>query len=210
MLLAFLDEYIIPFLVALYSSIGYGGVFIAMAIESACIPLPSEIVLPMAGWMVADGRFEFWPTVIAGTLGCTFGSAVAYWVGALGGRPLLLRYGKYILISTHDIDIADRWFTKYGEAAIFFSRLLPVVRTFISFPAGVSRMHFVRFLIYSTLGSLPWSFALVYAGKLLGDNWELVKAKLHNLDYVIVAVILALVAFYVYRHLSNRSTSKVS
>ena len=206
-MLAALEEYLIPLLEALYRSVGYAGVLVAMAIESACIPLPSEIVLPLAGWMVSRGEFDFWLASIAGTLGCTVGSAVAYWVGALGGRPLLLRYGRYILISPHEIEIADRWFARYGEAAIFFSRLLPVIRTFISLPAGIARMHFVRFLVYTTLGSFPWSVGLVYAGKLLGDNWVQVRSVLHNVDYLIVVVILAAVAFYVYRRVSYRTVS---
>lgn len=200
-MLAVLDQFVIPFLENIYAAMGYIGVLIAMAIESACIPLPSEIILPMAGWMVARGQFDFWITVVAGTLGCTLGSAVAYAVGAYGGRPLLAKYGKYVLITTDDLDTADRWFTKYGQAAVFFSRLLPVVRTFISFPAGVTRMPFVKFLIYSTIGSFPWSLVLVYAGKMLGDNWGEVKHALSGLDYLIVLVIVALVVFYVYRRL---------
>ncbi len=200
---AALEQHLIPLLEALYRSVGYFGVFLAMSIESACIPLPSEIVLPMAGWMVARGEFDLWLAAIAGTLGCTFGSAIAYWVGALGGRPLLLRYGRYVLISPHEIETADRWFTRYGEAAIFFSRMLPVVRTFISFPAGVARMHFARFLLYTTLGSLPWSLGLVWAGKLLGDNWITVREFLQRFDYVIVLAIVALVVVYVYRRLMS-------
>jgi membrane protein DedA with SNARE-associated domain len=196
---AAIEQYIIPILEQVYRTIGYFGVFFAMAIESACIPLPSEIVLPLAGWMVARGEFDFWLAVLAGTFGCTLGSAVAYWVGALGGRPVLLRYGRYVLISAHEIDVADRWFGKYGEAAVFFGRLLPVVRTFISFPAGVSRMPFGRFLLYSTLGSFPWSVALVYLGKLLGDNWIVVREVAHQIDYVIVAVTVAAVAYFVYK-----------
>ena len=204
---AAIEQYIIPFLEQVYRTIGYVGVLLAMAIESACIPLPSEIVLPLAGWMVARGEFDFWAASLAGTFGCTLGSAVAYWVGALGGRPILLRYGKYVLISAHEIDVADRWFGRYGEDAVFFGRLLPVVRTFISFPAGVSRMPFGRFLLYSTLGSFPWSVALVFAGKLLGDNWIVVREIAHQIDYLIIAVILAAVAYYVYRRFQSRGTA---
>ena len=200
-MLAALEQHLIPILEQLYGQFGYVGVLVAMAIESACIPLPSEIILPMAGWMVARGAWDLWWATIAGTVGCTVGSAVAYWVGATGGRPVLERYGRYVLISTHDLEVADRWFGKYGDAAIFFSRLLPVVRTFISFPAGVARMPFVKFLVYTTAGSFPWSLGLVYAGKMLGDNWEQVRAVLHNFDYPILAAIVALVALYVYRHL---------
>lgn len=206
-MLASIEQVIIPFLMGLYLQVGYFGVLVAMAIESACIPLPSELILPMAGWMVARGQFDLWWAAIAGTLGCTLGSAVAYWVGALGGRPFILRYGRYVLVSPHDLARADRWFERYGDWAIFFSRLLPVVRTFISFPAGVVRMNFVRFLIYTTIGSFPWSLGLVYAGKVLGDNWEEVRSFLQKFDYLIAAAVVALVIFYVYHHMRKQTVS---
>lgn len=205
-----LMQQVIPWLKDLYAFMGYGGVFLAMAIESACIPLPSEIVMPMAGWMVADGKFDLWLTTLAGTLGCTFGSVIAYAVGAYGGRPVLERWGKYVLIRTHEIDVADRWFSKYGDATVFFSRLLPVVRTFISFPAGVTRMPFLKFIIYTTLGSLPWCFGLTYAGRLLGDNWEEARVWLQRLDYPIIAIILLLVALFVYRRLRRPAQTEDS
>ena len=200
-MLAALEQVIIPSIEHLYAQVGYLGVLIAMAIESACIPIPSEIIMPMAGWMVFRGVFDFWLAVVAGTVGCTVGSAVAYWVGAWGGRPLLLKYGRYLLISEHDMDAADRWFAKYGDPAIFFSRLLPVIRTFISFPAGVTKMNFGKFLLYTTIGSFPWVLGLTYAGKLMGDNWVQVRAVLQNFDYPIIALLLAAVAYYLYRHL---------
>jgi membrane protein DedA with SNARE-associated domain len=196
-----LEQYVIPMLEQLYSQIGYLGVAVAMAIESACIPLPSEIVLPMAGWMVAQGQFDLWLAAIAGTLGCTAGSAVAYAVGAVGGRPLLWKYGRFVLISHKDLETSDRWFAKYGDATVFFSRLLPVVRTFISLPAGIAKMNFLKFLFYTTAGSFPWCLGLVYAGKALGNNWEEVRGFLHKFDYVIIAVLVVLVALYLYRHL---------
>ena len=200
-MLAALEQVIIPAIEHLYAQVGYLGVLMAMAIESACIPLPSEIIMPLAGWMVFRGVFNLWAAVVAGTLGCTLGSILAYWVGALGGRPLLLKYGRYVLISEHDMDTADRWFAKYGEAAIFFSRLLPVVRTFISFPAGVAGMPFWKFVLYTTVGSFPWVLGLAYAGKLMGDNWIQVREILHNFDYPVIALLLAAVAYYLYRHL---------
>ncbi|MBI4322183.1 MAG: DedA family protein [Chloroflexi bacterium] len=196
-----------PFLEQLYISIGYWGVLLAMAIESACIPLPSEIILPMAGWMVSRGVFDLWWATIAGTLGCTVGSLVAYWVGAVGGRPFILRYGRYILVSPHDLEKADRWFEKYGDWAIFLSRLLPVVRTFISLPAGISKMNLPRFVVYTTVGSFPWSLGLVYAGKAFGDNWEEIRVFLSKFDYLIAAVVVALVFFYVYKHLRPSSAT---
>ena len=199
-----LEQFVIPAMEALYTQIGYLGVMIAMAIESACIPLPSEIIMPLAGWMVYRGIFDFWFAVICGTLGNTLGSAIAYWVGYLGGRPILLKYGRYILISEHDMEVADRWFARYGEWTVMFGRLLPVIRTFISFPAGVARMSFGKFLLFSTIGAFPWVAALAYAGKLLGDNWVLVRGVLHSFDYPIVAILLAGVVYYIYRHIKKQ------
>ncbi|MDA8218304.1 MAG: DedA family protein [Dehalococcoidales bacterium] len=204
---AALEQMVIPFLEHLYASMGYVGVLLAMAIESACIPLPSEIVLPMAGWMVSRGIWDFWVVVVFATVGNTLGSVIAYSVGAFGGRPLLERYGRYVLISAHDMEIADRWFARYGEWAVFFSRMLPIVRTFISLPAGIVRMNFAKFIVYSTLGALPWSLLLVYAGKIAGDNWVAIRQFLHQFDYVILALLIAAIAFYVYRHL-RRSASR--
>ena len=203
-MLSALEEIIIPALESLYAQMGYLGVMVAMAIESACIPLPSEIIMPMAGWMVYRGVFDLWTVAVFATVGNTLGSSIAYWVGYLGGRPFLERYGRYLLISQHDLEMADRWFARYGEGTVFFSRLLPVVRTFISFPAGVARMHFGRFVVYSTMGAFPWVLALAYAGKLMGDNWVTVRQVLHNFDYPILAVIAAGIAFYIYRHLKPR------
>lgn len=202
-MLSALESQLIPLFEQLYRTLGYFGVFLGMAIESACIPLPSEIILPMAGWMVSRQVFTFAGATIAGILGGVFGSIVAYWVGAIGGRPLLDRYGRYVLISSHDIATADRWFNRFGPPAIFFSRMLPVVRTFISLPAGIARMPFGQFVAYTTLGSLPWTIALIYAGKALGDNWESVRTFLAKFDYVVVAIIVVAVAWYVYHHVSR-------
>lgn len=202
-----LETSLIAIFEQLYRTVGYAGIVVAMAIESACIPLPSEIILPMAGWMVSRRVFTLWGATLAGVLGCVIGSTIAYWVGALGGRPLLDRYGRYVLISHHDLDVADHWFGRYGQGAIFFSRMLPVVRTFISLPAGIARMPFGLFIFYTALGSLPWSLALVYAGKSLGDNWESVRGVLQKFDYVVVAVVVVAVAYYVYRHVAHATAS---
>ena len=197
------EAQLIDFFTRQYETIGYPLVVIAMAIESMCIPLPSEIILPLAGVMVSKGTFTLIGATLAGTLGCVIGSAIAYWVGYYGGRPLLERYGKYVLIRAHDIDVADHWFGRYGDIAILVSRMLPVIRTFISLPAGIARMHFGKFTLYTAVGSLPWSFALVYAGKSLGDNWEQVRGIFQKFDYVIVALVIAGVAWYVYRHVTG-------
>lgn len=183
------------------SSLGYAGVAALMAIESACIPLPSEIIMPFAGYLVSTGEFNLHWASLAGAFGCAVGSAVAYYAGMLGGRPFIEKYGRYVLIRPHDIDKADKWFCKYGEASVFISRLLPVIRTFISFPAGVCRMNFPRFLVYSFVGSVPWCYFLTYVGKVLGENWQSIKRYFHGADVIIGVVLLAGFAVWLYHHL---------
>ena len=194
-MLAFIDEIVIPFLNSLYGAVGYLGVMVAMAIESAMIPLPSELILPYAGFLVSDPSqiepltgqpWNFWIVAIFATIGNTLGSLVAYAIGAYGGRPFLERYGKYILIRPHEIEIADRFFERYGAPTVFFGRLLPIVRTFISFPAGVTRMPLGKFIVYSTAGALPWSIALVWAGVQLGSNWATIREILKPFDLLIL------------------------
>lgn len=207
-----IDAIVIPFLEALYERFGYVGVVIAMAIESAAIPLPSELILPFAGWSVSKGLTEpltsspwtYWGAVIAGVVGNTLGSLASYAIGAYGGRPLVERYGKYVLISAHDLELADRWFAKYGEATVFFSRMLPIVRTFISVPAGIARMPLWRFTLFSILGAIPWVMLLVWGGMQLGDHWLELKHNLRGLDYLIAAVILIGVGLFVWRHVRRR------
>ena len=183
------------------------GVVAMMAIESAAIPLPSEIIMPLAGWMLVKERSLGAPWLLlaafCGALGNLLGSLLAYYVGAWGGRPLVLRYGRYLLISNHDLDLADRWFERYGNWTVFFSRLLPVVRTFISVPAGVARMPIWQFSIYSFAGSFPWSLGLAWAGFLLGENWEDIRDWMRPADIPIVVVVLLLVGLYVYRHVKR-------
>lgn len=206
--MAGIEAQIVDFLRELYQTVGWAGVVVAMAIESACIPLPSEVIMPLSGWMLIKdlglGPLHLLWAGFYGALGCTIGSTVAYWVGALGGRPLVVRYGKYVLISAHHLETADRWFAKWGDATAFFSRLLPVVRTFISFPAGVSRMNFPKFLIYTFLGSFPWSLGLAWAGYLAGEHWEEVRRAMRPFDIPILAVIAALVILFIYRSLRAR------
>jgi membrane protein DedA with SNARE-associated domain len=192
------------FIIWIISGLGYGGIAVAMAIESACIPLPSEVIMPFAGYLVSQGRFSLWGVSLAGAIGCTLGSAVAYAVGAYGGRDFILKYGRYVLITPHEVAWADSWFARYGMAATFLSRLLPVIRTFISFPAGVARIPFGPFLVYAFLGSLPWSWVLAYAGMLLGEHWDQVGGVLHSLDVVIVVILTAGVAWFLWRHWPRR------
>ena len=204
-MLAFIDEIVIPFLETLYGAVGYAGVMLAMAIESAMIPLPSELILPFAGFLVSDPKqiepitgqpWSFWIVVVVATIGNTLGSLVAYALGAYGGRPFLERYGKYLLIRPHEIELADHFFAKWGSQTVFFSRLLPIVRTFISFPAGVARMDLRKFVVYSTAGAFLWSILLVWAGVQLGDNWVEIRAMLQPFDLAIaIGVVVLFVAF---------------
>ena len=208
-MLHFIDEIVIPFLNSLYGAVGYGGVMVAMAIESAMIPLPSELILPYAGFLVSDpsqlepltgAPWDFWIAVVVATIGNTLGSLVAYAIGAYGGRPFLERYGRYLLIRQHEIDLADRFFERWGRITVFVSRLLPVVRTFISFPAGVVRMPLRPFIIYSTAGAFLWSILLVWVGEQLGANWVEIREMLQPFDtLMIVLVILAGVLFLWWR-----------
>ena len=188
-------------------TLGYPGVVLLMAIESACIPLPSEIIMPFSGYLVSTGEFNLHLASLSGALGCAIGSAVAYYAGAKGGRPFVEKYGRYVLIRQRDIDKADKWFCKYGEAAVFISRLLPVIRTFISFPAGCSRMNFPRFLVYSFVGSVPWCYFLTYVGKVLGENWDSLKTYFHGADVVIGVILLAGFAFWLYHHLKPEQSA---
>ena len=203
-----LDAIVLPFLESLYERLGYIGVVIAMTIESCAIPLPSELILPFAGWSVSRGLIEpltsspwsYWGAVFAGVLGNTLGSLASFAIGAYGGRPLVERYGKYVLISAHDLELAERWFGRFGEVTVFFSRMLPIVRTFISVPAGIARMPLWRFTLFSVLGAVPWVMLLVWGGMQLGDHWLELKQSLKGLDYLVAAAIVAAVGIFVWRH----------
>jgi membrane protein DedA with SNARE-associated domain len=203
-MIAQIIEILASFIIAVISSGGYMGIIILMAIESACIPLPSEIIMPFSGYLVYRGEFNLFWVGLAGAFGCVVGSVPAYYLGLYGGRPLIERYGKYVLISHHDLDIADRWFVRYGDWAIFFSRLLPVVRTFISFPAGVARMNVPRFIAYTLIGSFPWCLGLAYLGMKLGEHWNTLGVYFHRFDIIIGVLIGAGILYYLWRHLTTR------
>jgi membrane protein DedA with SNARE-associated domain len=202
-----IEQQIVTFLQNLFNTVGWPGVVAAMGIESACIPLPSEVTMPLAGWMLVQAKgLTIWGCLWAafyGGLGCTIGSVITYWIGALGGRPLLEKYGKYVLISRHDMDTADKWFTRYGQATAFVSRLLPVVRTFISLPLGITRMNFVKFTVLSFVGSFIWSGALAAAGYAFGSHWETVREAMRPFDIPILIILVAAVGYYIYRHIKH-------
>ena len=189
------------FVIATISNLGYGGIVLLMAIESACIPLPSEIIMPFSGYLVFHGDLQLWAVALAGAVGCVLGSLVAYYVGAWGGRPLVYKYGRYLLISHSDLDLADRWFARHGEITIFIGRLLPVVRTFIAFPAGVARMALGKFLAYTFIGSLLWCWGLAWVGERLGAHWDTLGPIFHRFDTGIVLLVLATGLWWVWRHL---------
>jgi membrane protein DedA with SNARE-associated domain len=195
------------FIIAVISGSGYLGVVLLMAIESACIPLPSEIIMPFAGYLVFTGKFNLLWVATAGAIGCNIGSVIAYEIGYHGGRPLVERYGSYILLSRHDVEMADRFFQRFGALAIFIGRLLPVIRTFIALPAGIARMPRLPFHIYTFVGSWPWCFALAWIGMKLGEKWNAdprLKHWLHRLDAVIVLLLLVGLTWFIRSHWKNR------
>ena len=207
-----LEQHILNLINTVYNALQWPGVIALMAIESACIPIPSEIIMPLAGWMlIKDAGLPATFCLVAGifgALGCTIGSIAAYVVGITGGRSFLNKYGKYILITPHDLDSADRWFNRNGDWAIFVTRLLPVVRTFISLPAGIARMKVPKFLIYTFIGSMIWCTALSYGGYLLGDHWEELRSVMRPFDPFIIAIIILFIGFYIYHHIRYMKENK--
>ncbi|ACX52163.1 SNARE associated Golgi protein-like protein [Ammonifex degensii KC4] len=189
-------EKLVSLLVYYLSLTGYWGIAVGMAIESCNIPLPSEIILPFGGFLAYQGKVTFWGAVLAGTVGGTVGSVISYYLGLKGGRPFLERYGRYFWISPRELALAEAWFARYGEATVFFTRLMPVIRTFISFPAGIARMNLIRFTVYTFLGSLPWSIFLTYLGFRLGEHWEEVKVWLHKYDIAVLVLTVLVLGWY--------------
>jgi membrane protein DedA with SNARE-associated domain len=201
----FLDGPVRQAVTTLYEAVGYLGVAIWVAIESVIVPIPSELVLPFAGFLVGQGTsvepltagpWSLWLTVIAGTVGATVGGLIAYAIGFYGGRPFLERWGRYLAISASDIARTEQFFERHGNKAAFFGRMIPVVRSLVSFAAGIARMRLIPFTVYTFLGSLPWTFLLVFAGMELGANWEEIGAVLKRFEYAILGILaLAVVAF---------------
>jgi membrane protein DedA with SNARE-associated domain len=196
-----IEDALVEFAENLYDAIGWPGVVFLMAVESACIPFPSEIIMPLAGWFLVDSTGELFIAGFFGALGNLLGSLVAYYAGLWGGRPFLLRYGRWVLITPREIDLADRWFSRYGEITVFASRLLPVVRTFISLPAGIARMNVWRFSILTFTGAYLWSLGLAWAGYLLGENWEDISNYLRPVSIPIGVAVLVLGSYFIYRRI---------
>lgn len=192
-------ETLSSFVIAVIEQLGYGGVFIGMTLESAGLPLPSEIIMSFAGYVVWEGRLTLLGITLAGTLGCLAGSLILYGIGSYGGRPLLQRYGKYVLIRKSELDRAEQWFGKHGESAVFISRLLPFVRTYISLPAGIVRMDVKRFSVYTLLGSLPFCFAFAYVGVALGPHWRQIRGLFRYFDIAVIVGVVVLFAYLIYR-----------
>jgi len=183
---------------------GLVAVFILMALESACIPIPSEVVMPYAGYLAFSQALPFWAVVVTGTLANVAGSLVAYYVGSAGGRPFIQKYGRYILLNQKHVDKAELWFAKHGQSTVFVARLVPALRTFISLPAGIARMKLAPFIAYSLLGSLPWNFALAYGGYQLGKNWEMVGTYSKPLTYFGAVALVAAVLWFWFGRRKNR------
>jgi membrane protein DedA with SNARE-associated domain len=195
------------FIQSFISAAGYGGVLLLMAIESACIPLPSEIIMPFAGYLVHTGRLSLIGVATAGALGCNLGSLVAYWIGAWGGRPFITRWGRFVLLNPHDLARAEHFFGKYGGITVFLGRLLPIVRTFIALPAGIARMSQLRFHLYTFLGSWPWCFVLAWVGMKLGQAWDTdprFKAAFHRFHLGVEILVVAAVVWFVWTHWRHR------
>ncbi len=195
--------------IQIIDAIGYGGVFLLMAVESCGILMPSEVIMPFSGFLVALGKMSLWPVVLLGALGNLAGSLLAYYIGYKGGRPLIEKYGKYIFLNKHDLDLSEKWFAKHGELVVFAGRLLPVVRTYISFPAGVAKMDIKKFSFYTLLGALPWSGLFAWLGVKMGDNWELIKTKLHNFDLAIAVLVVAGVILLIIKQYRKKKARKL-
>lgn len=195
------------FIISVIDKTGYFGIFILMAIESACIPLPSEVTMPFAGFLVAQGKLNLWIAALSGGLGNLAGSLVAYYVGFWGQehvvRQIIRKWGKYVLVSEREFDQAKKWFIKYDQPIVFFSRLLPAVRTFISLPAGIAKMPIKIFVLYTVIGSFIWSFLLTYVGMVLGNNWSSLKGYFHKFDVVIIGVFAIFALLYIYKKVKH-------
>ncbi len=213
----FMSERIIALLVQFVTHVidagGYAAIAGLMAINSSGVPIPSELIMPFSGYLVYLGRFNLVFVTLAGAVGCNIGSAIAYWIGAKGGRPMVERYGKWVLMSQHDLDRMTWFFERYGSIAILVGRMLPVVQTFVAFPAGIAKMSRLRFHIYTSLGSCVWYFCLAYVGMKLGEKWHTdprLAEAFHRFHLVVEIALLAGVVWFVWSHLNRRSEAKAA
>jgi len=193
------------FVTGVVCHLGYPGVFLLMMLEATCIPILAEITMPFSGFFVASGQFNFVILIVAGALGSLAGSSISFWIGARGGRPLVERYGRYILLSSRDLERSDNFYQKYGDIAVSFGRFLPVVRIFLSLSAGIARMDYKKFLVYSIIPIIIVDGVLAWAGVLLGQNWTALQPYFHKFDLVIVLLIALAIAWFVWRHLRRKS-----
>ena len=202
-----IENWFLDIITRVYDAMGWPGVVFLMGIESAAIPFPSELIMPLAGWLLIEAKGDSaWMLLMAafyGALGNLLGSWVAYGISYKGGRPLLKKYGKYVLVTQNEVDRAEEWFQKYGEITVFASRMLPVVRTFISVPAGIARMNIWKFSFYTFVGSYPWSLGLAYGGFKLGENWEDLRRVMRPFDFPIAGIIIVVVAWFIYHRIKT-------
>lgn len=201
--MTYILETLATFVINTIGATGYAGITILMALESANIPIPSEIIMPFSGFLVWQGVLQFWPVVIWGAIGNLIGSWASYYLGYFGGRSFVKKYGRFVFITEHDVTLAEKLFDKYGSVVIFVSKLLPIVRTFNSFPAGLAKMNILKFSIYSFTGSVIWSYFLTYVGFTAGENWDTLKVYFHRFDWVIGALIVAGGIYWIWRHIVN-------
>jgi len=196
-------DFLVNSITSIIGSVGYAGTFFLMILTACGIPFPSEITMPFSGFAVAEGKLIFFWVIVAGVLGDLTGALLAYWIGFKGGRPLVERYGKYILLSKHDLDTAERWFVNYGSITTFFGRMIPVIRTYISFPAGIAKMDVKKFALFTVLGAIPWLTFLTYMGTIMGENWEQIREYLQSVDLAVGVFIVLFITWYIWRHIKH-------
>jgi len=204
---------VFQFVIQVISAGGYAGIVGLTALNSCGIPIPSELILPFSGYLAFTGRFNFWLVPVVGSIGCNIGSAIAYWIGATGGRPLVVRYGKWVLMSQHDLDRMSWFFSRYGSIAILVGRMLPVVQTFVAFPAGIGKMPRLRFHLYTTVGSLIWYFCLAWAGMKLGARWQTdprMHEWFHRFHLVVELAIVAGIIYFLWSHLRRGNAQETA
>lgn len=203
----FILEFLASFVIKVIEQTGYTGITALMALESANIPIPSEIIMPFSGYLVFEEKFNFYLVILSGTVGNLIGSLVSYYLGFFGGRSFLAKYGKFFFVTHHDLELADRLFQKYGSFIIFASRILPIVRTFISFPAGIAKMNIIVFTVNTFFGSLIWSIILTYTGVIAGENWKILELYFRKFDWLIAGILLVLGIWWIWRHMRDMQSS---